>query len=56
MGSHVFHSVQASDTNQAVLVDAEQTHRQPGINHLCRLLAKQHNKTKPVVYNTYQVC
>lgn len=37
-----------------IMFDAEQTYLQPAIDHVVLRLAEKYNKTRPVVYNTYQ--
>ena len=38
-----------------ILLDAEQSHRQPAIDYLCRRLQREFNVKSPIIYNTYQM-
>ena len=47
----------ASQNEVRLLLDAEQSYRQPGIEVVYRILARKHNKIEnkyPILYNTYQ--
>ncbi|KAL6060630.1 proline dehydrogenase [Balamuthia mandrillaris] len=51
----------ARDCELAIFLDAEQTYRQPAINHISRLLAREFNHKHPdhggraIVHNTFQL-
>ena len=38
------------------MVDAEHSHFQPAIDALCLRLQQRHNRSEPVILNTYQAC
>jgi len=44
----------AENANIGILVDAEQTNRQPAVDFLTLAISQKANKNKAVVYNTYQ--
>ena len=44
----------ASHSGVRVMVDAEQTFYQMGIDQLTRVMQREFNKERPVIYNTYQ--
>ena len=46
---------QASDLGVGVMVDAESSQHQPAIDHLCKLLQREFNVSRPIILNTYQV-
>jgi hypothetical protein len=45
----------AEKFNIPILLDAEQSHRQPAIDFICRRLQLEFNKKNPIVWNTYQM-
>ena len=45
---------EATACNVRVMVDAEQTYFQPGINRLVMEMMRVYNKDRAIVYNTYQ--
>eukprot|EP00758_Cryptobia_borreli_P010522 Tbor_TRINITY_DN5575_c4_g2::TRINITY_DN5575_c4_g2_i2::g.13942::m.13942/K00318/PRODH; proline dehydrogenase len=44
----------AVQLNVRIMMDAEQSFYQPGIDHIVRILQREYNKSFPYVYNTYQ--
>ena len=44
----------AKDNNIKILMDAEQSYRQPAIDYIALELSKKFNKTSPILFNTYQ--
>jgi hypothetical protein len=48
---------EALDANIRILLDAEQTHRQPAVELIARFLSQKYNQPDrlPVIYNTYQM-
>jgi hypothetical protein len=45
----------AAQCNISILLDAEQSHRQPAIDFICRRLQRTFNQRAPIVWNTYQM-
>ena len=44
----------ALEKGVTIMVDAEQTYLQPAIDHIVLESQRAYNKTRPVVFNTYQ--